>query len=164
MRLVRSKRLYLSIDFKLTKDNFANSEAISWGSKTPQYSGEGQLADETERQLNAENSYIMVVPQNFSDENLTINIKYDVVTADEALNLGYSKVENDITTSFKGVEFEANKAYKFSLHLGLNNGKLRASVDGWETGTDYSVNLPINTTGDDNQSDDVEDEQASEGQ
>lgn len=150
--------------FTLGTANFANTETISWGSKTPQYSETGQLADETEKQLNAENSYIMVVPQDFSNEDLTINIKYDVVTADGALDLGYSKVENDITTTFKGVKFEPNKAYKFSLHLGLTTVKLTASVDGWETGTDYSVNLPINTTGDDNESDSVEDGQTSTNQ
>ena len=136
--------------------NFNDPETINWGLKTPQYSELGQSVDGTEEQLNAEDSYIMVVPQDFSEEELTINIKYDVVTQDEALASGYSLVENDITTTFSGVKFEPNKAYKFSLHLGLTTVKLTASVDGWEEGTDYSVNLPINTIGTENSSAGVE--------
>ena len=142
--------------FTLSSANFNDPETINWGSKTPQYSMLGQSVDETEEQLNAEDSYIMVVPQNFSTEDLTINIKYDVVTQDDALASGYSKVENDIKTTFSGVNFLPNKAYKFSLHLGLTTVKLTASVDGWEEGTDYSVNLPINTIGTDNSSEGVE--------
>lgn len=138
--------------------NFYDPETINWGLKTPQYSKLGQSVDGTEEQLNKEDSYIMVVPQDFSKDDLTINIKYDVVTEDAALASGYSEVNNDITTTFSGVNFEPNKAYKFSLHLGLTTVKLTASVDGWETGTDYSVNLPINTIGTDNNSTGVEEE------
>lgn len=140
-------------NFILDTDNFASTVTDSWGG----YNYEGQLANEVEKQLNKEDSYIMVVPQNFSTEYLTINIVYDVVTKDNALASGYSKVENDITTKFSGVNFEPNKAYKFSLHLGLTTVKLTASVDGWEEeGLDYSVNLPINTIGTDNNSTGVE--------
>jgi len=112
----------------------------------------GQSANQTEAQLNADDSYIMIIPKEFKDnDKLTIKVYYDVITEDGNLTSGYSLVSNEISTSFSGVKFDAGKAYKFSLHLGLTSVKLEAEVADWdeENGKDWAVNLPLNIEDDD---------------
>lgn len=132
------------------------------GAKDSKLTIYGQSVNGTEAQLNCDESYIMIIPKNFEDKEgdenddiLTIEVTYDVVTADGNLDSGYSQVTNVISTSFTGINFEAGKAYKFSLHLGLTSVKLTASVDKWIDGTsnpetDYAVNVPLNFANDNN--------------
>lgn len=101
--------------------------------------------------LNKDDSYIMVIPKDFSDSGskLTLKIVYTVSTTDTNLANGKSEIVNTITKNFN-IEsgFEAGKAYNFSLHLGLTSVKFEAEVDEWipasSTETDYAVNLPLN--------------------
>ena len=139
--------------FKLGTSHFANTETVQCGAKDSKYKVEGQSVDRTEKQLNAVDSYIMIVPQKFeTGNNLTIKVTYDVVTEDGNLSLGYSAVTNEISTSFNGIEFKAGKAYKFSLHLGMTTVKLEAEVvDEWEDAEDWAVNVPLNIADDDKQ-------------
>lgn len=112
----------------------------------------GQFVNQTEAQLNDDDSYIMIIPKEFKDDDkLTIKVYYDVITTDANLTSGYSQVSNEISTSFSGVKFDAGKAYKFSLHLGLTSVKLEAEVADWdeENGKDWAVNLPLNIEDDD---------------
>ena len=109
------------------------------------YTGFGQSVNQTEAQLNAEDSYIMIIPKEFTGEDkLKITVEYDVVTVDSKLADDVSAVENNIASSFTGISFEAGKQYTFSLHLGLTSVKLAATVNDWINGTDYAVNVPLN--------------------
>lgn len=118
------------------------------------------------QQLNAEDSYIMVIPQKFDTENetngnLTIVVNYDVYTKDSNLKANgstvveedvdgngtaiWSKISNEITSSAFSIDFEQGKAYMFNLHLGLTSVKFDASVAGWGTESETVVNVPLNT-------------------
>ena len=132
----------------------ASIQTYSLGAKDPKLTVYGQSVNGTEAQLNADDSYIMIIPKEFKDnDNLTIKVTYDVITVDGNLAKGYSCVTNVINTSFTGINFEAGKAYKFSLHLGLTSVKLSATVDNWvpsgQSETDYAVNVPLNITDND---------------
>ena len=138
-----------SASYTLGTGNFKNSQNHSLGAKNTKLQITGQSVNETEVQLNADDSYIMIIPKNFTtDDNLTIKVTYDVVTSDGNLDSGYSQVTNVISTSFTGINFQAGKAYKFSLHLGLTSVKLTADVTNWITTDnpeiDNAVNVPLN--------------------
>lgn len=115
--------------FKLENDNFTNDKVVSITSK----------------QLNNEDSYIMVIPQNFTgSENVKIRVTYTVKTEDDALTGSASVVENVITSSAFNFDFQQANAYTFSLHIGMTSVKVKASVKPWTDGGDTSVNVPIN--------------------
>ena len=115
------------------------------------------------QQLNAKDSYIMVIPQQFATENgLTIVVKYDVYTKDSNLKANgstvveedvdgsgtaaiWSKISNEITSSPFAIDLAKGKAYMFNLHLGLTSVKFDASVTGWGTNNEKVVNVPLNT-------------------
>ena len=112
---------------------------------------------ETEDLLNKDDSYIMLFPQELNTDNtITITVDYDVVTKDESLDGGESKINNVITTApfylsatdSEGnavTGFEQGKAVKFVLHIGMTSVKLSATVGEWdETTTDIVVNVPNN--------------------
>ena len=102
-----------------------------------------------EKDLNAEDSYIMIIPKDFptsGEEYVEITVVYTVTTVDENLDDGKSKIENTVTSKFKGINFEAGKAYTFCLHLGMTSVKLEADITDWATATEYAVNVPLNTT------------------
>lgn len=107
------------------------------------------LVTTTKQKLNADDSYIMIIPKYFdgSTEENTLRIKttYRVLTGDPALPNGKSEVTNVITSEPFSLNFEMGKAYTFSLQLGLTSVKLTASVADWTTGKDVAVNVPINT-------------------
>ena len=107
--------------------------------------------------LNADNSYIMIIPQDLSSSGFYVYVEYDVITLDKNLgnttsttpyNEFKSKVTNHISTKVEGIKFESGKAYKLNLQLGMTSVKLTASVDAWYEGDNQNtaVDLPINTT------------------
>ena len=128
----------------------AENQTHQLGAKTDKLIIHGQSVSAAETQLNADDSYIMIIPKKFEDEDkLKIEVIYDVVTTDDNLTSGYSQVTNTISTEFTDIEFKAGKAYKFSLHLGLTSVKLSATVANWSDTNnpeeDYAVNVPLNT-------------------
>lgn len=80
-----------------------------------------------------------------------ITIKYNVTTADAALDGGYSDVTNTITKTITfPTEVEMNKMYNIVLRLGLTDVKVEATVADWENGssaTDPDATDPNNTDG-----------------
>ena len=96
----------------------------------------------TKQQLNNANNYAMLIPQEVT--GMTVKITYDVITTDENLTGGESKITNVITSAPFNFNFEQGKAYMFNLHLGMTSVKFSASVADWETGSEIVVNLPIN--------------------
>ena len=123
--------------------NFKTTDYYGYDSSvSPALTLNGQLATEEKVQLNNENSYLMLVPQ-VVDINITV--KYSVITRDENLKAGYSKVDNEISSGDFNFTFEKGKAYNFVLHLGLTSVKLEAEkINDWENATDQVVNVPLN--------------------
>ena len=102
----------------------------------------GQVAGITSEKLNHDDAYFMVLPQ--EAENMTITVKYSVITKDDKLATGYSKVDNEVTSEPFTFNFERNHAYNFVLHLGLNSVEFEAEVsETWEE-SDVIVNVPLN--------------------
>ena len=100
-------------------------------------------------QLNDDDSYLMVIPHDFTAGNeVKIRVTYDVITADGNLNTGQSKVTNVITSTPFAFDFVGGKAYTFNLHLGMTSVKFSADVATWVDGdpSEIVVNVPINTT------------------
>ena len=131
-------------EHELTAGNFAapNYYAYDNNSGTP-LTLHGQLAQEDKSSLNNVNSYLMLVPQSVG---INITVAYSVITRDENLATGYSKVDNVISSGDFNFTFEGGKAYNFVLHLGLTSVKFNAEVSPWENANDVVVNVPINTT------------------
>ena len=107
----------------------------------------GQPVAITQAQLNANDSYLMVIPQTFViTDGTKIRVTYDVITKDIALETGQSKVTNVITSTAFPFTFVGGKAYTFNLHLGMTSVKFDATVSPWDiVGTGTVVNVPINT-------------------
>lgn len=108
-----------------------------------------EIVTTTETQLNAEDSYIMVIPKDFpstGDDKIKIEVVYTVTTTDSNLSTGSSIITNTIASEFNGINFEAGKAYTFCLHLGMTSVKFEAEVKGWEEASEWAVNVPLNTT------------------
>ena len=128
--------------FTLTSDNFNDFSANKINS--------------TKKQLNKDDSYIMIIPQflnrNLNDtdnaeDDINIVVTYTVTTNDDNLSTP-SVVKNVMTSKDFTFNFEQGKAYNFVLHLGLSSIKLTAEVEDWKDtteGKDYSTNVPLNT-------------------
>jgi len=103
-----------------------------------------------EQVLNADDSYLMVIPKAFTtptpDDPLQIRVTYTVTTEDTVLVGGSSAIKNVITSAPFAFKFVAGKAYSFNLHLGLTSVKFDAEVADWsDAATETVVNVPINT-------------------
>lgn len=124
--------------------NFKTSTAVTPGVSASIF---GQNVTNSLAQLNADDSYLMVIPQNFaSTEKIKIKVTYDVLTEDTSLDTGQSKVTNVIESTPFNFNFDHGKAYTFNLHLGMTSVKFDATVSDWGTETGTVVNVPINTT------------------
>lgn len=106
------------------------------------------------RQLNNDENYIMIIPQNMTTEGqdapgkVTIYVEYDVFTdldADGVVDDNDSKITNKITSDEFAINFEQGKAYSLNLHLGMTSVKFSATVKEWDVQTGTAVNVPINT-------------------
>lgn len=106
----------------------------------------------TAQLLNANDSYIMLIPQNFTEsenaeDKVRIRVTYTVTTQDEKLDAEKSEIVNVITSEAFTFNFEAKQAYTFNLHLGMTSAKFSASVQEWTNNNNENgtiVNVPIN--------------------
>lgn len=101
------------------------------------------------QELNAADSYLMIIPKEFeaesAGEGVKIRVTYKVTTEDGSLSGGYSEVQNVITSAEFYFNFAAGKAYSFNLHLGLTSVKFSAEVSPWTEVTPGTVvNVPLN--------------------
>lgn len=112
--------------------------------------GTGNANSTIANPLNAEDSYVMIIPQDLSN-GFYVYVEYDVITIDEKIssdNSSYDKFQSKITNHISTpvyVNFESGKAYSLNLQLGMTSVKLSATVGEWIDGGDVSVNLPANT-------------------
>lgn len=139
--------------FTLTNDNFEGQENTDYNDQGFVITG-GESGNSTDdNKLNADDSYIMIIPQDFTSSNFYVYVEYDVITKDT--NLGNtdettydqlkSKITNHISTQVTGINFQSGKAYTLNLQLGMTSVKVTADVDAWSEQTGTSVDLPQNT-------------------
>lgn len=83
----------------------------------------------------SENSPIILVPG--TKPVVDVTITYNVRTYDEKLPGGYSDVPQTVWGRVKFPAIEKNKKYNLLMILGLNDVKLEATVDSWETGATW---------------------------
>ncbi|MBQ7427589.1 MAG: fimbrillin family protein [Prevotella sp.] len=139
------KSLGLYSQFVETEASF---NAGAWATTGDHYTG----VTKTETSLFNGTGVFYAIP---SDEDLEIEIVYDVETLDA--NLGTkladnatagSSIENRIRKkiSFGGTssKLEAGKGYVINLHLGMNDVNFDAAVSPWEEVTPTDVDLPAN--------------------
>ena len=149
--------------FILTNENFATQTQGTESGYFTMYNEQGFILTEdteilntanstTANKLNADDSYIMIIPQDLSSEGFYVYVEYDVITIDQ--NIGNdsntydglkSKVTNHISTQVKGINFQSGKAYTLNLQLGMTSVKVTADVDAWSEQTGTDVDLPQNT-------------------
>lgn len=97
-------------------------------------------------QLNGNDSFIMIIPQNLTETDITITVEYEVETTDTNLPDNKSTITNTISNTLKGFNFEAGKAYTYNLILGLTSVKIDATSETWTDVAAQNVDLPKNTT------------------
>ena len=96
----------------------------------------------SEAALHAAGEYFMLFPT-ASAVNYNFIIDYDVITTDTALDGEKSQINNKITKT-ASIKFEAGKAYKVKLVLGMTTVKLDADVADWTDASDQVIWMPIN--------------------
>ena len=149
--------------FTLTNENFATQTQGTESGYFTMYNEQGFILTEdtkilnttnstTANKLNADDSYIMIIPQDLSSTGFYVYVEYDVITIDQ--NIGNnsntydglkSKVTNHISTQVSDINFQSGKAYTLNLQLGMTSVKVTANVDDWSEQTGTSVDLPQNT-------------------
>ena len=120
--------------FTLTTDNFANNFLNTENSLTP-------------TKLNKDDSFLMIIPQNFSQTGFNVFIEYVVTTKgrNEAGEEDCSVITNRINTEdLVKLNFESGKQYTLKLILGMTSVKVAAEVVDWENGDEEPVDLPKN--------------------
>lgn len=82
-------------------------------------------------------NYLFLIPTDedglAADGNVKIEVAYDIVTVDSALNAGYSCTPATKVINFPEGTLKQGVAYNFHLTFGLNEIKLSASVVDWDT-------------------------------
>ena len=136
--------------FELTKSHFVKGEDEE-GNKEEQDFVLTSANSVNKNQLTDTDSYLMVIPQDFSassetysTQKLYVCIEYTVKTTDPNREdeLNNSEIKNIITTEAP-INFESGKAYSINLCLGMTSVKLEATVAEWQEKNE-EVNLPEN--------------------
>lgn len=137
--------------FELTAENhFINTVTDDNGASVFRLSGSDATVLQT---LNAEDSYIMIIPQNFAEEftdGYKVYIEYDVVTTGSN---ALGEEDNSIVTNciLSGTalmtDFQSGKAYTLNIYLGMTSVKFDVVVDDWLDGdpADTDEYFPENT-------------------
>lgn len=103
----------------------------------------GAGVTKTEVSLLNTGEYFMFIP-NDAAQTYNFKINYTVVTKDTALVGEKSEVVNEITKS-ASIKFEAGKAYKIKLDLGMTTVKISAEVAAWPAADESNIVwLPVN--------------------
>jgi hypothetical protein len=91
-----------------------------------------------------EDEYFMFIPNTANQTDVTVEIKYHVMTADANLSGGKSDITNTITKTVSGLSFDYGKSYTMELVLGMTSVKIAATVEDWTPQASTPVYLPIN--------------------
>lgn len=118
--------------YTLTEDNFNVKQLTNTNSTTL-------------NQLNTNDSYLMIIPQDLSSTGFNVFIEYDVVTTSTG-GTDDSTITNRINKKVTGINFQSGNAYTLNLVLGMTSVELSASMYNWNDPSSTKVDLPINTT------------------
>lgn len=137
------ENLNTSTAFTLTIDdgNELENSLLYETDAATSFAKEGVLTAKEKPLINGD-KYLMLIPTD-GVTDLNVNIVYDVITEDAALNGGYSVVQNNVTKKI-GLDFDNGKAYTLKLILGVTSVKLDAEVKPWEVLGATPVDLPRN--------------------
>ncbi len=130
-----------AFELKIDKDNELETSLLYETDAATSFAKEGVLTAK-EKPLIDGGKYFMLIPTD-GVTDLNVNIVYDVITKDDALNGSYSKVQNNVTKKI-GLDFDNGKAYTLKLILGVTSVKLDAEVKPWEIQGATPVDLPKN--------------------
>ena len=143
-----------SNEFAYLNPNFVQSTTWDDASPMPGVTGTpANLFKKSDDSAAADDDVLYVIPNN---DNLSVTIEYDVLTADDnlsgLLNDGKkhgSVVKNVITKEIKtadpvNIKLAAGLKYEISLHLGLESVQFDAAVTPWGATTNGSADLPKN--------------------
>lgn len=130
-----------AFELKIDKDNELENSLLYETSAATSFTKEGVLTAK-EKPLIDGGKYFMLIPTE-GVTDLNVKIVYDVITKDDALDGGYSTVQNNVTKKI-GLDFDNGKAYTLKLILGVTSVKLDAEVKPWEIQGATPVDLPRN--------------------
>ena len=101
----------------------------------------------TKMPLNKEDSYLMIIPQNFAGTGFNVFIEYEVVTKgfNAAGKDDSFTITNRINTAIDP-NFESGKQYNLNLIIGMTSVKVEATVDSWVDANETIVDVPKNTS------------------
>ena len=109
---------------------------------------DGAGEDNEDEEYVAADASIYVIP---TGESMTINMLYDIQTADARLGNYLSdgktkgfRVANAITNTLQDLKIEAGKAYTIKIVVGLESVKVDATVKGWDDSEEAVANMPEN--------------------
>ena len=103
------------------------------------------------QRLLTEDSYLMIIPQDFTEDGYRIYIEYDVIS-EEVNNNGTeanttsdnSTISHKIYSDVMNTNFVAGQAYIFNLRLGMTSVKFDAEVTDWTEEAPADVWVPEN--------------------
>jgi hypothetical protein len=111
---------------------------------------DGAGEDNEDEEYVAADASIYVIP---TGEKMTINMLYDIQTADKRLGNYLSdgktkgfRVANAITNTLENITIEAGKAYTIKIVVGLESVKVTATIKDWGDSEEAVVNMPENPT------------------
>ena len=126
--------------FTLDNNDFEAQDGVDYNSEGFVLNSDNAIHT---NKLNTNDSYIMIIPQNFVGTGFNVYVEYDVITVDSNLHAGKTIVTNHISTPVE-INFESGKAYLLNLQLGMTSVKVAASVANWENANNTYVDLPQN--------------------
>ena len=130
-----------AFELKIDKDNELETSLLYETDATTSFAKEGVLPAKEKPLINGGKYFMLIPTEGVTD--LNVNIVYDVITKDDALDGGFSKVQNNVTKKI-GLDFDNGKAYTLKLILGVTSVKLDAEVKPWEIQGATPVDLPRN--------------------
>lgn len=109
---------------------------------------DGAGEDKEDEEYVAADASIYVIP---TGEKMTINMLYDIQTADKRLGNYLSdgktkgfRVANAITNTLDNIDIVAGKAYTIKIVVGLESVKVTATIKDWDDSEEAVANMPEN--------------------
>ena len=92
------------------------------------------------------NATMMLIPgsSNATASEVSVTIKYHVITRDANLQNGVSDITNTITKSLGDIALKAGSQTIINMHLGMTTVKIDAQVADWDGANTQEVDLPAN--------------------
>ncbi len=109
-----------AVDKTFTIDETGDTRNVTTTERTVQPTADGNT------------EYIMIIPQEFAQSALSMSISYNQIIGSTSTPVEITKVVNPDNT----FTFEAGKAYKFIISIGMNEVKFSATVTPWDENHD----------------------------